>query len=74
VKNEIKEVKNSIKAREFLQSNFLRNFANIKKLYHMLTKDLLQESGNPYPRGFKKLQIVVNNEATSNPEQVEHLL
>lgn len=71
VKNEIKEVENSIKARTFLQDNFLRNIANIKKLYHILTKDLLQETGIPYPRGFKKVPIVVNNTATTDPQLVE---
>ncbi len=71
VKNEIQEVKNSINSRTFLQKNFLRNISNIKKLYHILTKNLLQENGNPYPRGFKKIPIVVNNETTVDPKQVE---
>ncbi|MDR0607691.1 MAG: hypothetical protein LBG52_05070 [Candidatus Peribacteria bacterium] len=71
VKKEIKEVENSIKARTFLQSDFIWNIANIKKLYHILTKDLLQETGIPYPRGFKKIPITVNNTATTDPQQVK---
>jgi Fic family protein len=71
VKNEVQEVKNSLQARTFLQSDFLWNIANIKKLYHILTKDLLQETGIFYPRGFKKVSIVVNNAATTDPQQVE---
>jgi predicted ATPase len=50
VKNEVIEVQNSIKSWHFLQKNFIWNEANIKKLYHMLTKNLLQETGIPYPR------------------------
>ena len=71
IKNEIKEVENSIKSRKFLQKKFLWNIAHIKKLYHLLTKNLLQENGNFYPRGFKKIPIVVNNETTVQPDQVE---
>ena len=71
IKNEIQEVKNSIESRNFLQSDFIWNIANIKKLYTTLTKGLLQENGNPYPKGFKKVPIVVNNETTVVPEQVE---
>jgi hypothetical protein len=59
VKNEIQEVKNSIKAWKFLQQDFLWNIANIKKLYHILTKELLQETSLSYPRGFKKVANVV---------------
>jgi hypothetical protein len=44
IKNEIQEVKNSIKARNLLKDDFIRNGANIKKLYHTLTKNLLQET------------------------------
>jgi hypothetical protein len=74
IKNEIQEVKNSIKARNLLKDDFIRNIANIKKLYHVLTKDLLQETGDPYPRGFKKHQIIVNNQPTSDPTRVAQLL
>lgn len=72
VKNEITEVENSLKVWEFINTWFLFNVANIKKLYHILTNWLLQENGLKYPRGFKKVDIVVNNNTTSRPENVEN--
>lgn len=71
VKNEIIEVQNSLKVWEFIDTWFLFNVANIKKLYHILTNWLLQENWLKYPRGFKKVDIVVNNNTTSSPENVE---
>lgn len=72
IKNEIQEVRNSLKAWNFLQENFVFNIANIKKLYHVLTKDLLQETGERYPRGFKKIPNIAGiNSMTTAPENVE---
>lgn len=71
IKNEIIEVENSIRVWDFINNKFIFNIANIKKLYHILTKWLLQENWNKYPRWFKKIEIVVNNNMTSNPENVE---
>lgn len=71
IKNEITEVENSLRAWEFLGKKFVFNVANIKKLYHILTTGLLQENGQKYPRGFKKIPIVVNNSTTTSPENVE---
>lgn len=70
IKNEIQEVKNSIKSWDFLNSKFIFNEANIKKLYHILTKDLLQENWEKYPRWFKKVSNIVNNDITTSPEKV----
>lgn len=70
VKNEIQEVENSIKSWEFLNKKFIFNEANIKKLYHILTKDLSQENWEKYPRWFKKVSNVVNNSLTTTPEKV----
>ena len=70
VKNEIQEVENSIKSWNFIKEKFLFNEANIKKLYHILTKNLLQETGEKYPRWFKKVVNVVNNSITTAPENV----
>lgn len=70
VKNEIQEVENSIKSWDFLNSKFIFNEANIKKLYHILTKDLLQENWEKYPRWFKKVSNIVNNDITTSPEKV----
>jgi hypothetical protein len=44
IKNEIIEVNNSIKSWDFLKKRFIFNEINIKKLYHILTKNLLQEN------------------------------
>lgn len=41
---EIQEVKNSIDVWDFLEQDFVFNEANIKKIYHKLTKNLLMES------------------------------
>lgn len=71
VKNEIQEVTNSQKAWEYLNSNFSFTETNIKKLYHILTKDLKQESWQSYPRWFKKTEIIVNNQMTTKPEDVQ---
>ncbi len=70
LKNEIQEVENSIKSWNFIKEKFLFNEVNIKKLYHILTKDLLQETGVRYPRGFKKIVNIVNNITTTAPENV----
>ena len=70
-KNEIKEVKNSIKAFDYLKKSFKFNLSSIKRLYYILTKDLVMEGGGPYPRGFKKAQNVVGNSLTTPPEKVE---
>lgn len=71
IKNEIQEVKNSKNAWDFLNKNFVFNEANIKKVYHILTKWLFQETGLPYPRWFKKVPNIANNQATSSPENVQ---
>jgi len=70
VKNEIQEVKNSYLAWTFLNTKFVFNEANIKKVYHILTKNLLQETGLKYPRWFKKVVNVANNNATTHPDNV----
>ena len=69
-KNEITEVENSKKAWDFLKKDFVFNEANIKRIYHILTKDLLQENWLKYPRGFKKIINTVNNSLTTAPENV----
>ena len=69
--NEIREVENSLATFEYLKNDFLFNHTHVKRLYHMLTKWLLQENGEKYPRGYKKVEIVVNNSQTTSPENVE---
>ncbi|MFA5485310.1 MAG: Fic family protein [Candidatus Pacearchaeota archaeon] len=70
-KNEIKEVKNSILAFEYIQKSFKFNVNSIKRLYHILTKDLYREGNQEYPKGFKKISNVVGNSQTTPPEEVE---
>lgn len=72
IKNEIQEVKNSHKSWIFLNENFIFNESNIKKLYHILTKNLYREWNTKYPRGFKKVPVVINNEETTSPENVSN--
>jgi len=72
VKNEVVEVENSYIAWRYLSKDFLFNLIHIKKLYHILTKGLLQETGEPYPRGFKKVPNIAGiNSQTTPPERVE---
>ncbi len=70
-KNEVIEVENSIKAFEYLKKKFSFNTTHIKRLYHILTKGMILETGDPYPRGFRKGPLVVGNEPTSVPENIE---
>ena len=70
IKNEIREVENSIKTWNFLNGKFIFNEVNIKKIYHILTKELLQENWTKYPRWFKKIENTVNNNTTTKPENV----
>jgi Fic family protein len=69
--NEVKEVFNSISAMEYIRSGFKFNVPSIKRLYYVLTKDLVLQNGMPYPRGFKNAPNVVNNMETTPPDQVE---
>jgi len=73
-RNEVKEVKNSILAFEYLQKSFKFNLNSIKRLYHILTKDLVMEGNVPYPRGFKTEEVIVGNSKTTPPEEVEEEL
>lgn len=69
-KNEILEVENSIKAYEYLKNEFNFSIRSIKKLYSILTKGLVMESGNKYPKGFRKTELVVGNEKTLNFKEI----
>lgn len=70
-KNEVKEVENSILAFQYLNKSFKFNIGSIKRLYHILTKNLYMENKLPYPKGFKKISNIVGNSATTMPEEVE---
>jgi len=73
-RNEIKEVYNSINALNYIQKGFKFNIASIKRLYYILTKDLTMSDGTKYPRGFKEVENIVNNQPTVSPDQVEWAL
>jgi len=73
-RNEVKEVKNSILAFEYLQKSFKFNLASIKRLYYVLTKDLFMEGNITYPRGFKKEEVIVGNSQTTHPDKVQEEL
>ena len=73
-RNEIKEVYNSIEAMKYLQSGFKFNIPSIKRLYYILTNNLTMSGGGKYPRGFKAVENVVNNQPTIPPQQVENEL
>lgn len=49
-KNEIQEVQNSLELWKFLQNDFVFNETHIKKVYHKLTKNLVRNTGDIYPR------------------------
>ncbi|HIH00192.1 MAG TPA: Fic family protein [Thermoplasmata archaeon] len=73
-RNEIKEVYNSIEALKYLQTGFKFNIPSIKRLYYILTKDLTMSGGDYYPRGFKTVENVVNNQSTIPPNEVENAI
>lgn len=69
-KNEVQEVINSLMAWKFLKEEFVFNETSLKKLYSILTKDLIMENGEKYPKGYKKKANEVGfNEVTglANP-------
>jgi len=70
-RNEVKEVKNSVLAFEYLQKLFKFNLTSIKRIYHILTKDLFMQGNVPYPKGFKKEEVIVGSSQTTPPEKVE---
>ncbi|MBU2100452.1 Fic family protein, partial [Candidatus Micrarchaeota archaeon] len=70
-KNEILEAENSIKAFKYLKDEFYFSLPQIKKLYKILTKSLVMETGDHYPKGFRKTELVVGNEKTIEPEQIK---
>lgn len=73
-RNEVKEVYNSIEAFNYLQKGFKFNSSSIKRLYYILTKNLTMSNGEPYPKGFKKIDNIVNNRPTVQPDNVEQSL
>ena len=73
-RNEVKEVQNSILAFEYLKKSFKFNITSIKRLYHILTNDLVRERNILYPKGFKKEPNIVGNSRTTPPENVEEEL
>ena len=73
-RNEIKEVYNSIEAFNYLRKGFKYNIASIKRLYYIMTKDLTMNNGEKYPRGFKKVENIVNDQPTISPAEVEKSL
>lgn len=72
--NEVKEVYNSIDAMGYIQQGFKFNIPSVKRLYYILTRDLLMSNGLLYPKGFKKVGNIVNNMETTPPESVIHEL
>lgn len=70
-KNEILEAENSIKAFKYLKEEFYFSLPQIKKLYKILTKKLVMETGDYYPKGFRKTEIIVGNEKTVKPESIK---
>lgn len=70
-RNEVREVKNSIEAVNFLENGFKFNISSIKRLYYILTKELYREGNQKYPRGFKKEANIVGNSRTTPPDKVE---
>lgn len=73
-KNEIQEAKNSIKAFKYLKEGFYFSLPQLKKLYKTLTAGLTMETGDYYPKGFRKAEIIVGNEETTRPEHIKEEL
>ena len=73
-RNEILEAENSIKAFKYLKEKFYFSLPQIKKLYKILTEGLVMDTGDYYPKGFRKTEIVVGNEETAKPEHIKEEL
>ncbi len=75
-RSEVQEVKNSQKSWEFMKKDFNFNVKSIKELHAILTKDLKNLYGDSYVQGFKKVNIVVGQEAmpTTEPKYVKEEL
>jgi len=73
-RNEVKEVYNSIEAFKYLQHGFKFNIPSMKRLYYILTQNMTMAGGERYPRGFKIVENIVNNQPTVSPDNVEHEL
>jgi len=73
-KNEILEAENSIKAFKYLKEDFYFSLPQIKKLYKTLTAELVMETGDYYPKGFRKTEIIVGNEETTKSECIKEEL
>ena len=69
-RNEVKEVENAVKTLKFLDSGFSFSEQGIKKLYHILTKDISSHENNPYPKGYKKVSNIIGESTTSSPKDV----
>ena len=69
--NEILEAKNSILAWDFLRTSFTFNVASVKKLYSILTKDLLMLGKYKYPKGFKIVPNTIGKKETCPPNKVK---
>lgn len=72
-KNEAREALNSIDAFGYID-DFNFNFASTKRLYYLLTDRLVMDNGNPYPKGFRKIDLIVGNSLTTDPDDVEREL
>ncbi len=73
-KNEILEAENSIKAFKYLKNEFYFSLPRIKKLYKTLIKGLVMDTGDFYPKGLRKTEIIVGNEETVKPENIKEEL
>ncbi|MBI2057186.1 Fic family protein [Candidatus Pacearchaeota archaeon] len=69
-KNEARETLNSISAFRYLK-DFNFNLSSLKRIYNLLIKDLIMETGEKYPRGFRKIELVVGNSKTLPYENIE---
>lgn len=73
-RNEVREVENSIAAIQYIRKSFKFDLTSLKRLYNILTKDLVREGNHPYPKGLKKEANIVGNSETTPPEKVEEEL
>ncbi len=69
-KNEVREAENSIKAWEYLRKDFSFNVTSIKKLYKILTDELLMMGKYKYPKGFKIVPNKIGEYETCEPKEV----
>jgi Fic family protein len=56
---------------EYIEYDLQFNILSINRLSNIVTKGVRSQTNLPYPKGFKKKEVIVNNQRTTPPKDVE---